>query len=91
MIKKFKETLVDVNYHEEIDLDYPFYNNGDLEPNEIDTSEMPDIWCDTESIDINVVINSLMDLKEKGANRVYIVAHEDHHGYIFTGVKLEEI
>ena len=87
---KFKETLIGVEYHEELDLKYPFYSDNSNEPNEIDTSEMPDIWSDTVSIDIEDAIKSLQELKKIGANRVYIVAHEDHYGYIFTGVNLKE-
>lgn len=88
---KFKEKLINVNYHEELDFLHPFYNDETEEFNEIDDSEMPSIWSDTVSMDIDEAINTLKQLKEEGANRVYIVAHTDHVGYIYTGVKLEEV
>lgn len=88
-MEKFKESLIEEISHTELDLQYPFYSED--ERNDIDTSGMPNVWSDTVSIDIETVINSLNELKEKGANRVYIVAHEDHIGYYFTGVKLEKV
>lgn len=87
-MKRFKEKLIESKEFSEIDLEYPFYEND--ERNEV---EMPneEIWYDTESMSIDDAILTLEHLKEKGADRVYIVAHSDHHGYIFTGVKLEEL
>ena len=43
------------------------------------------------SIDIDTVIKTLQNLKESGADRVYIATHCDHNGYYFNGVKLKEI
>lgn len=87
-MKTFKESLVAEIEHSEIDLDYPFYSGE--ERNEVITPEQ-DFWYDTESMSIDDAIKSLQELKKKGSNRVYIVAHSDHHSYIFTGVKLQEV
>lgn len=87
-MKKFKETLVKEVEIDELDLDFPFYNAGSDDSNEVD---LPDnIWAEVPSMDIDQAIKSLTELKEMGANRIYFYAHTDHHGYIFTGVKLEE-
>lgn len=85
-MKHYKESLVTEISMEELDLDHPFYD-GD-ERNEVD--QIDDIWAEVPSIDIDVAIENLTKLKELGANRVYFYAHNDHRGYIFTGVKLEE-
>lgn len=88
-MKKYKEILIEEVSEDELDLESPFYD-GD-ERNEIDSSELGDIWSESPSIDIDEVIKILSSLKEKGANRVYLFAHSDHHGYIITGVKLVEL
>mgnify|MGYP006928717531 CR=1 FL=1 len=52
--------------------------------NKLDFTEAP-------SMDIDETIKILTELKEKGANRIYIADHCDHHGYYFYGVQLREI
>jgi hypothetical protein len=91
---KFNEIKVAEVTHDELDMFYPFYGpekdkEGDEIRNEISFNN--DVWGETESIDIDIVIKTLQELKELGSERVYIIAHTDNHGYIFTGVKYEEI
>lgn len=92
---KFKEILIDEIEHSELDLEYPFYGpakdkEGDDIRNDIDYMNTG-TYSESPSIDIDIVIDSLRLLKAKGANRVYLVDHGDHHGYVITGVKLEEL
>lgn len=91
-MKKFKETFVAKECRTEIDLDPPFYEHDAEEPNEVLPAEGLDyVEWGIPSIEINEAIGFLQSFKQKGANRVYFTAHEDHHGYYFYGVKLEEI
>ena len=89
-MKRYKEKFVKEISRTEIDLDHPFYENGGDDKNEVET-----IDCDfvegVPSIGIDEVINILNDLKNSGADRVYIAEHCDHHGYYFYGVKLNQI
>lgn len=85
---KYKEVYIDTIEVSEIDLDAPFYT-GD-ERSEIEHSK--DVtWYDTESIAIDEALRVLQLLKLQGSERVYLFAHSDHHGYIFTGVKLDKV
>lgn len=86
-MKTFTETLIEEIEKSDIDLDYPFYEKG--ERNEVET--LDNVWSEAPSISINETIETLENLAGKGANRVYLYAHGDHHSYIFTGVRLEEI
>lgn len=90
---KFKETYIEEIEHSELDLEYPFYtvdeNDEDVR-SEIEYDNKVD-WSESPSIEIDEVIKTLETLKSKGANRCYIIAHSDHYGYVFTGVKLEKI
>jgi len=86
-MKNYRETVVEEIQHSDLDLQEPFYTGE--ERNEVDTAE--DIWSETVSMDIDEALKTLTTLKEKGSNRVYLYAHSDHNGYIFTGVKLEEV
>jgi hypothetical protein len=89
-MKHFKETVIEEVQTEDLDMEYPWYENSEQEePNDVDTAE--DIWSETLSMDIRKAIEILQKLEEKGANRVYLYAHSDHHSYIFTGINLEEI
>lgn len=89
-MKHFKETVIEEVQTEDLDMEYPWYDSvGQEESNDVDTAE--DIWSETLSMDIRKAIEILQKLEEKGANRVYLYAHSDHHNYIFTGIKLEEI
>lgn len=86
-MKRYKELLVKEIEHSDLDLEEPFYT-GD-HPNEVITDAS--VWSESESIDIDKAIETLDTLKKLGSTRVYIVAHGDHHGYVFTGIKLEEL
>jgi len=92
-MKKFEETFIKRIDHTELDLDFPFYDNlEDEEGNNVIIPHKKLTYVDyVPSIDIDVVIKTLNDLKEAGSNRIYIATHEDHHGYYFYGVQLNEI
>lgn len=86
-MKRYKETVIEEVEYSELDLESPFYDGE--EENVVVVAD--NIWAEVPSIDLDVAIKTLIDLKEKGANRLYMYAHVDHIGYIFTGIKLEEI
>jgi hypothetical protein len=83
--KTFVEKFIGSEVRDELDLEYP-YNKGDVMTpvSRLDFAEV-------QSIDINEVIKICNDLKNKGANRLYIATHSDHQGYYFHGVCLKEI
>lgn len=85
--KSFKEEFVDEKSFTELDMDYPYYE-GD-ERNEVDTYDAS--FSETVSISIDDLMNCLQEMKDKGADRVYVAQHSDHHGYYITGVKLVSI
>jgi len=88
-MKKFKESLIEEIEISDIEsMSEPFYT-GD-ERNDV---EMPDndVWYEADSINIDVVIKTLEQLKNNGANRVYLYSHGDHNSYILTGVNCQEI
>jgi len=92
-MNKFLETIVKEISHNELDVIYPFYGpeidpNGDEVRNTVITPT--DIWSETVSIDIDTAIDTLNELKKLGSDRVYLYAHTGHHGYVFTGVKLNK-
>lgn len=86
---KFKEELIEVIEHSEIDFHYPHWTEGEEEPNDVDY--LNNTWSETVSIDLDLAISTLNKLKEKGATQVYLYAHADHIGYIITGVKYNKI
>lgn len=93
-MRTFVEKFIAKEMKTELDLEYPFYDReieDEEERNEVltPTSRLP--FVEAPSMDIGEVIRILTDLKEKGANRVYIADHCDHHVYYFYGVNLMEI
>ena len=88
-MKTFVEKFIGTEERTELDLDYPNYE-GD-ERNEVMIPHNKLNFVEAPSIDIDEVIEILNQLKEKGANRVYIADHCDHNGYYFYGVNLIEI
>ena len=84
-MKRYEEKFIKEISRTEIDLDHPFYENGGDDRNEVKTINLG------VSIEIDEVIGILNDLKNSGADRVYIAEPCDHHGYYFYGVKLNQI
>jgi hypothetical protein len=89
-MKTFVEKFIAVNSRTELDLEYPNYDDSD-EKNDVMIPHSKLDFAVAPSIDIDDVIKILTELKEKGANRVYIADHSDHSGYYFYGVQLREI
>lgn len=97
-MRRLKETLIRVIEFSELDCEYPFYGpdldeDGDPESNEFESSLSldTDLYAEAPSMSIDEAINTLQNLKDEGANRVYFYVHNDHQGYIITGVKVEEL
>lgn len=88
-MKTFVEKFIDTIEKTDLDLGYPYYE-GDIK-NEVMIPYNRLKFSEAPSLDINEVIKILTELKEKGANKVYIADHFDHDGYYFYGVKLIEI
>jgi hypothetical protein len=88
-MKTFVEELVDSVSKTELDLKYPYYENGKI--NKVFTPDDRLYCVEAPSIEIDEVIKILNDLKQKGANRVYIADDSDAYGYYFYGVKLVEV
>lgn len=80
-----KDTLTDLGS------EYPHYCDNDEERNEVMIPHYKLNYAEAPSMDIDETIEILKNLKELGANRVYIADHPDHRGYYFYGVKLIEI
>ena len=88
-MSKYKEIIVNKAVFTDLDLEFPFYDENDNR-NDVDTVHAH--FSDTTvSMDINLLIKTLHDMKEKGTERVYIAQHSDHFGYYITGIKIEEI
>jgi hypothetical protein len=89
-MKTFVEKLVAAEERTELDLEYPYYDKlGNR--NEVMVPYSVLNFVEAPPIDLDDAIKILTELKEKGADRVYIADHCDHHGYYFYGVKLLEI
>ena len=88
-MKTFVEKLIDCKTRTELDLEYPHYDGDDRNEVMIPYNKLS--FVEAPSLDIDEAIKIITELKEKGANRVYIADHCDHHGYYFYGVKLVEI
>jgi hypothetical protein len=88
-MKTFVEKFIAEESRTELDLDHPYYDGE--EGNEVMTPHHKMTWAEAPSINIDEVIVILDNLKKKGANRVRIADHSDHHGYYFYGLKLIEI
>ena len=89
-MKTFVEKLVAAEERTELDLEHPYYDKlGNR--NEVMVPYSVLNFVEAPSIDLDEALKILTELKEKGANRVYIADHCDHHGYYFYGVKLLEI
>jgi hypothetical protein len=87
--KTFAERLVETVDKTELDCDFPFYTGENGERNEVLSPSLP--FVEVPSLPIDEVIAVLQQLKDKGANRVYIADHVDHHGYYFYGTKLQQL
>jgi hypothetical protein len=90
---KLQEILVDKFDITDIDLDYNY--SDELDENgdniRIDIEESDEIgYAQCPPAKIDEVIEGLLILKNKGADRVYISEHVDHHGYYFYGIKLDK-
>lgn len=91
-MKTFVEKFIEEISRTELDLDYPNYDDVKSEErNEVMIPNNKLSFSEAPSIDLDEVISILNNLKEKGANRVYIADHSDHNGYYFYGVQLKEI
>lgn len=90
---KYEENLVGQFDLTEIDLEY--YYSTELDENggpiryEIKQSREVD-YAECPPAKIDEVIEGLLELKKKGAERVYIAEHTDHFGYYFYGIKVVE-
>jgi len=84
MSKKYTEVLVGKFDITDIDLEYYYPNNDD---NRVEIHS-PNNYNDIPPPRIDELIEKLTTLKNKGAERVYIDSHIDHHGFYFYGIKL---
>lgn len=94
--KTFVEKFIDTIDVSDLDLEYPHYSPSYNEGDDAIRNDVMIPWdkldfVEAPSMDINDVLEVLNNLKEKGANRIYIADHGDHHGYYFYGVNLMEI
>lgn len=89
-MKTFVEKFIAVESRTELDLEYPNYYYGE-ERNEVMIPHNKLKFAEAPSMDIDETIKILIELKEKGADRIYIADHCDHRGYYFYGVQLREI
>lgn len=88
-MKTYVEKYIHQESAIELDLEFPYYEGEENNTVMIPNNKLK--FATVPSMEIDKVIEILNNLKEKGANRVYIADHEDHHGYYFYGVKLVEI
>ena len=88
-MRTYVEKFVAVEARTELDMESPHYD-GD-ECNEVMIPQHKLHYAEAPSMDIDDVMSLLNELKDKGANRIYIAQHCDHNGYYFYGVELKEI
>lgn len=88
-MKNYKEVLVESVHFNDLDLLPPYYDIGSEEDNHFEYDK--NIISDTEVMRIDLAIAALTRMRAAGADHVYFVADGDHHGYIITGVKMEEV
>jgi hypothetical protein len=91
-MESFRETVIAKTELTDLDLMYPFYSGPESETrNDVEIPWDEICFSESPSAPIDEIISILTRLKESGADRVYIHDHCDHHGYYFTGVKLEKL
>ena len=88
-MKTFVEKFVAKKNLTDLDLVYPYYEGE--ESNDVMIPHNKLTYVNVPSMDIEKVLTILNEMKEKGANRIYIADNVDHQGYYFYGVKLMEI
>lgn len=87
-MKQLKETFISKKEVSDLDLLPPFWNEELDESYPLELSK-EGYYQDAPSMDIDELITMLKNSQEKGANRVYMESHNDHRGYEFVFVKLE--
>lgn len=90
-MKTFKETYITTLGREDLDLKYPYYDRVDQEEPNVVTRCEETQYHGIESLELSELQYVCEVLRQRGANRVYIEEHSDYQGYIFVGVKLEEL
>jgi hypothetical protein len=90
-----KETYLEEIEHCDLDLineDEILGLNKDGHDYQIITEEGEDMWWNGEAQQINIdtLIDTLQEMKKKGANYVELMHHGDHHGYNIYGVELRK-
>ncbi len=90
-MRTFVEKFIDKEELTELDCEFPFYDKNTEDRNEVLIPHSHLSFAQCPSVDIDRVITILNNLKEKGANRVYLADHVDHQGYYVYGTKLIEI
>lgn len=89
-MKIYKEILVASENRTELDSEFPFYEDPEQEErNEVIGVDL-NFGGDVPSMSIFELRDMLNRFIKKGAQRIYIAEHEDHRGYYFNAVKLEE-
>lgn len=90
-MKKFKEKRLHEIQFEDLDMGYPFFEEGEKEEEKNWIEFDHEVASDTSPVDIDIFIEELERMRKYGATHVYMVADVDHHGYIITGVQYKEI
>lgn len=90
-MKNYREKFIVEESRTEIDLEPPFYDGDERNEVEVPWNQLDYVDDGVPSMELDELIGILQGIKRRGADRVYIATHEDHHGYYFYGVKLEEI
>ena len=87
-----KRLVYDIEFSEiDIEFDEKFgrdYDDDDSDVIEIELGEQGD--ADGHVIDIDKMINTLQNIKNKGSNYVSLNYHEDHIGYEISGYSIKK-
>lgn len=86
---KYKEEFVAQIENINLDLKHPYYDLED-NPNDVEIPRNQLDYANVPSIEIKELESIINQLKENGADRVYIASHVNHRGYYFYGVKLKQ-
>ena len=87
---KYKEIFLQTIEIDELDLNFPYWNEEMTKENEVVHMNNP-VLSESPAIHIDDLKNIIKTSESLGATHIYISDHCDHHGYEFDAVKYENL
>ena len=81
---------LDFTLHDEFKFDYEDLNANFIEIDVMGKKQERDFYANTTPLNISDLEKLITKFKKKGATHIQMFHHGDHHGYEFSGVKIEK-